>query len=148
MEQRQIIEHFADSMNNLMNLLQDETNLLNTHIYKELDSLQMRKVQLTKSYLNAQENLQNSPGSLACLKEEERTDLKVLYKKFRNVLSENMLTLRGSYDATERVVNIVIEAVKKQRGVSTNSEAFSSRPQGYAAYSILKTANMALNTQT
>jgi hypothetical protein len=148
MEQRKIIENFANSMNNLMALLQDETNILNTYIYKELDSLQMRKVQLTKSYLNAQENLQNSPGSLACLEEKERTDLKILYKKFRNVLSENMLTLRGSYDATERVVNIVIEAVKKQRGVSTNSEAFSARPQGYAAYSITKNANMALNTQT
>jgi hypothetical protein len=148
MEQRQIIEHFTDSMSKLMELLQDETNILNTHIYKELDSLQMRKAQLTKSYLNAQDNLQNAPDSLTCLEEEERADLKILYKKFRNVLSENMLTLRGSYDATERVVNIIIEAVKKQRGVSINSEAFSARPQGYAAYSLTKTANMALNTQT
>lgn len=148
MEQRQLIEHFVDSMNRLMELLQNETNILNTHIYKELDSLQMQKVRLTKSYLNAQDNLQNAPDSLSCLREEERADLKILYKRFRNVLSENMLTLRGSYDATERVVNIVIEAVKKQRGVSTNSEAFSARPQGYAAYSITKNANMALNTQT
>ena len=58
-----------------------------------------------------------------------------LYKKFRGVLSENMIVLRGSHDATENVIKIVIDAVKKERGIQANTApAFKARPQGYKAY--------------
>ena len=149
MEQRRIVEAFVESMSQLMEILQMETDILNTQIYEGIDTLQARKVQLTKSYLEAQNKMQASPDVITCINDTERADLRVLYKKFRNTLSENMLTLRGSYDATDRVVNLVIEAVKKQRGVTRkNIEAFAARPQGYAAYSAPESANAALNTQT
>ena len=149
MEQRRIVESFVESMNQLMEILQTETDILNTQVYEGIDTLQARKVQLTKHYLEAQNKMQDSPDVVTHLNETERNDLKILYKKFRNTLSENMLTLRGSYDATDRVVNLVIEAVKKQRGVTKkNIEAFAARPQGYAAYSTPESANAALNTQT
>jgi len=149
MEQRKIVEIFVESMSQLMEILQAETDILNTQVYEGIDTLQTRKVQLTKYYLKAQEKMQDSPDAITQLNETERADLRVLYKKFRNTLSENMLTLRGSYDATDRVVNLVIDAVKKQRGVTKkNIEAFAARPQGYAAYSPSESANTALNTQT
>jgi len=149
MEHRKITEAFVESMSQLMEILQMETDILNTQIYEGIDTLQARKVQLTKCYLEAQNKMQASPDVITCLNDIERADLRVLYKKFRNTLSENMLTLRGSYDATDRVVNLVIEAVKKQRGVTKrNIEAFAARPQGYAAYSTPESANAALNTQT
>ena len=149
MEQRKIAEAFVESMSQLMEILQTETDILNTQVYEGIDTLQARKVQLTKHYLEAQNKMQDSPGGITHLNDIERADLRVLYKKFRNTLSENMLTLRGSYDATDRVVNLVIDAVKKQRGVTKkNIEAFAARPQGYAAYSPSESTNTALNTQT
>ncbi len=149
MEQGKIVEAFVESMSQLMGILQMETDILNTQVYEGIDKLQARKLQLTKYYLDAQNKVQESPSVITHLNDTERADLRVLYKKFRNTLSENMLTLRGSYDATDRVVNLVIDAVKKQRGLTKkNIEAFAARPQGYAAYSPSDSTNMALNTQT
>ena len=56
MEQRKIAEAFVESMSQLMEILKMETDILNTQIYEEIDTLQARKVQLTKSYLEAQNN--------------------------------------------------------------------------------------------
>ena len=90
---------------------------------------------LSKAYEDAQRKLQEQQNSLDCLNEDERQDLRDLYKKFRGVLSENMIVLRGSHDATERVIELVIDAVKKERGSQTQSiPAFKARPQGYKAY--------------
>ena len=134
-EPRLVIENFVDTMTQLMELLTAETNILNNNNYNELGSVQTRKLHLSKAYEDAQQKLQEQQNSLDCLSEDERQDLRDLYKKFRGVLSENMIVLRGSHDATERVIELVIEAVKKERGSQTQSiPAFKSRPQGYKAY--------------
>ena len=134
-EPRLVIENFVDTMTQLMELLTAETNILNNNNYNELGSVQTRKLHLSKAYEDAQRKLQEQQNSLDCLSEDERQDLRDLYKKFRGVLSENMIVLRGSHDATERVIELVIDAVKKERGTQTQSTpAFKARPQGYKAY--------------
>ena len=134
-EPRTIIENFVDSMTGLMELLTEETDILSNSQYKELEPLQTRKLQLAKAYEEAQNRLQQDANVLDHLTVEERADLRALYKKFRGVLSENMIFLRGSHDATERVIKLVIDAVKKERGeASENISAFKARPQGYQAY--------------
>ena len=134
-EPRIVIENFVDTMTQLMELLTAETNILNNNNYNELGSVQTRKLHLSKAYEDAQRKLQEQQNSLDCLSEDERQDLRDLYKKFRGVLSENMIVLRGSHDATERVIELVIDAVKKERGSQTQSiPAFKARPQGYNAY--------------
>ena len=86
-------------------------------------------------YEDAQKRLQEQRDAVTCLNEQEREDLRKLYKKFRGVLSENMIVLRGSHDATENVIKIVIDAVKKERGIAAHTApAFKARPQGYKAY--------------
>ena len=87
MEQRNLVENFVESMSQLMELLQKETEILNSQVYEEIDPLQTRKVQLTRYYLDAQKNIQDMPDTLTSLSDIERADLKILYKKFRNVLS-------------------------------------------------------------
>ena len=134
-EPRLVIENFVDTMTQLMELLTAETNILNNNNYNELGSVQTRKLHLSKAYEDAQRKLQEQQNSLDCLSEDERQDLRDLYKRFRGVLSENMIVLRGSHDATERVIELVIDAVKKERGSQTQSiPAFKARPQGYKAY--------------
>ena len=134
-EPRLVIENFVDTMTQLMELLTAETNILNNNNYNELEPIQTRKLHLSKAYEDAQRKLQEQQNSLDCLSEDERQDLRDLYKKFRGVLSENMIVLRGSHDATERVIELVIDAVKKERGTQTQSTpAFKARPQGYKAY--------------
>ena len=134
-EPRLVIENFVDTMTQLMELLTTETNILNNNNYNELEPIQTRKLHLSKAYEDAQRKLQEQQNSLDCLNEDERQDLRDLYKKFRGVLSENMIVLRGSHDATERVIELVIDAVKKERGSQTQSiPAYNARPQGYKAY--------------
>jgi len=134
-EARLIVENFVDSMTHLMELLIKETSILNDKDFDGLESIQSRKLHLSRVYEDAQKRLQEQRDSVNCLNEEEREDLRKLYKKFRGVLSENMIVLRGSHDATENVIKIVIDAVKKERGIAAHTApAFKARPQGYKAY--------------
>ena len=112
-EARLIVENFVDSMTHLMELLIKETSILNDKDFDGLESIQSRKLHLSRVYEDAQKRLQEQRDSVNCLNEEEREDLRKLYKQFRGVLSENMIVLRGSHDATENVIKIVIDAVKK-----------------------------------
>ncbi|MDA0342127.1 MAG: hypothetical protein O3B74_11085 [Proteobacteria bacterium] len=147
MDARQIVLDFAECMNGLMEILRQENAIIATHKYGDLTPLQSRKTQLAKGYAQAQSAVQNDLEVLNALSTEERTDLRKLYKAFRNVLSENMLALRGAHDATDRVVKLIIDAVKQQRGVKTAPLAFGPRSKGYAAYSTPASASIALFTE-
>ena len=148
MNPQQIVLAFAESMTALMDILKQENEVIAARKYKDLEPLQPRKVALARQYSDAQGWVENDLGVLESLSEEERTDLRALYKMFRRALSENMLALRGAHDASERVVNLIIEAIKDQRGVKTAHSAFAPRTSGYAAYSTPATASIALSTET
>ena len=49
MEQRKIAEAFVESMSQLMEILQMETDILNTQIYEGIDTLQARNCLLYTS---------------------------------------------------------------------------------------------------
>ncbi len=144
MTARQIVMTFAESMNALMEILRHEHAILKARKLKELSQLQSRKTQLAKGYAEAQRQVESDPEVLDSLSTEERTDLRKLYKSFRDALAENMLSLRGAHDATDRVVKLIIEAVKEQRGVKTAPSAFGRRANSYAAYSTPQSASIAL----
>ena len=148
MDPRQIVLSFAESMNGLMEILLQETAVLKSHKYTNLTGLQSRKSQLAKGYAEAQMLVEGDLEVLDSLSTEERTDLRKLYKSFRDVLAENMLALRGAHDATDRVVKLIIDAVKDQRGVKTAPSAFGPRGNGYAAYSNPQSASIAVCTET
>ena len=148
MDPKQIVQSFAESMSGLMDLLLQENAILARRSYKDLDSLQSKKNQLAKAYAEVQNTVQHDPGVFDSLSTEERTDLRALYKRFRTVLSENMLALRGAHDATDRVIKLIIDTVKEQRGVKSAPAAFGPRVRGYAAYSTPMTASIALSTES
>jgi hypothetical protein len=143
MDAKQIVISFAESMNGLMEVLIQENDLIQSRKYSDLASLQSRKVQLAKGFEEAQRRVEGDLEVLNALDESERTDLRKLYKKFRDVLAQNMLSLRGAHDATDRIVKLIIEAVKEQRGVKTAPSAFGPRGNGYAAYSNPQSASIA-----
>ena len=60
-----------------------------------------------------------------------------LYQRFRCALSDNMLALRSSHDAAERVVSLIMESVRKQRGIDAEAPSFGKPRTGYAAYAPL-----------
>lgn len=148
MEARQSVMTFATSMTGLMEILLQETDVLKTRKYTDLTGLQSKKTQLAKGYAEAQRRIEGDLDALDALSTEERTDLRKLYKRFRDVLAENMLALRGAHDATDRVIKLIIQTVKDQRGVKTAPSAFGPRGSGYAAYSNHQTASIALSTET
>jgi hypothetical protein len=148
MNAREIVLSFTESMTGLMEILMRENAVLKTHEYSDLAELQSKKVQLAKGYSEAQRLVESDLDVLDALTKEERTDLRKLYKAFRDALAENMLSLRGAHDATDRVIKLVIDAVKDQRNVKTAPSAFGRRANGYAAYSNPQSASIALCTDS
>ena len=57
-EARFIVENFVDSMTHLMELLIKETSILNDKDFEGLESIQSRKLHLSRVYEDAQKRLQ------------------------------------------------------------------------------------------
>lgn len=132
-----IVEAFRESMIGLMKLLNEETALLKKREFKTLDKIQARKRQLAMSFEKHQTEVRRHPDVLDQVPDEDRADLRELYQRFRCALSDNMLALRSSHDAAERVVSLIMESVRKQRGVPAESPTFGKPRTGYAAYAPL-----------
>ncbi|MEQ8332926.1 hypothetical protein [Nisaea sp.] len=132
-----IVEAFRESMIGLMKLLNEETALLKKREFKTLDKLQARKRQLSITYDKHQTAMRNHPEVLDDVPDDERAELRDLYQRFRCALSDNMLALRSSHDAAERVVSLIMESVRKQRGINADTPTFGKTRTGYAAYAPL-----------
>lgn len=130
-----IIDAFRESMIGLMKLLNEETAMLKRREFKSLDKLQARKRQLSISFEKHQTAMRSHPEVLELIPADDRTSLRELYQRFRCALSDNMLALRSSHDAAERVVSLIMDSVRKQRGITAEEPAFGRPRTGYAAYS-------------
>jgi hypothetical protein len=148
MDAKQIVLAFAESMTGLMEILIQENEIVQSRKYSELAPLQSRKAQLAKGYEEAQRLIEGNLEVLDVLDPEERSNLRKLYKRFRDVLATNMLSLRGAHDATDRIIKLIIDAVKEQRGVKTAPSAFGHRAKGYGAYSNPHSASIAYCTDS
>jgi hypothetical protein len=148
MDAKQIVITFAESMTGLMEILIKENEAIKAHKYSDIGPLQSRKVQLAKGFDEAQRQIEANLEILDVLDQEERSDLRKLYKRFRDTLATNMLSLRGAHDATDRIIKLIIDAVKEQRGVKTAPAAFCRRGNGYAAYSTPQTASIAFSADS
>jgi len=129
-----IVDAFRESMIGLMKLLNEETAMLKRREFKTLDKLQARKRQLSIAFEKHQTEMRTHPEVLEMIPADDRIELKELYQRFRCALSDNMLALRSSHDAAERVVSLIMESVRKQRGITAEEPAFGRPRTGYAAY--------------
>ncbi|UUX50493.1 flagellar protein FlgN [Nisaea acidiphila] len=133
-----IIDAFRESMIGLMKLLNEETELLKKREFKTLDRLQARKRQLAISFEKHQTEMRKHPEVLEMIPSDDRTALREIYNRFRCALSDNMLALRSSHDAAERVVSLIMESVRKQRGITADAiQSFGKTRTGYDAYTPL-----------
>lgn len=145
MQQQTIVTAFRESMIALMKLLKEETGLLKKREFASIDKLQSRKRQLAMTYEQHQAEIRKNPSAIQALGQDERRELRDLYKRFRCALSDNMLALRSSHDATERVVKLIVEAVRKQRGGTGAPPTFGRPKRGYAAYGPIGTGGIAVS---
>lgn len=136
MEPRDLIQHFVESMIQLMALMRQEIELVHNKHYEQVERIQRHKVKLTKAFEIHQTALRKDMGVVNALSEGERSELRALYQAFRDTLSENMLALKAAQDATDRVVKMIISGVRKSRGLP--EEAVRPKrgpaPRGYGAY--------------
>ncbi len=134
MNSRDVVKLFVESMTQLMAVMRHEIDLVKAREFAKLEDVQRRKVQLAKTYDEHQNKLRKNLSVLDALSAEERGDLRKLYAAFRETLSENMLALKSAHDAADRVVKMVINGVKKARGVTGPAVNTSKPVRGYAAY--------------
>lgn len=134
MNPRDVVKLFVESMTQLMAVMRHEIDLVRARDFAKLEDVQRRKTQLAKTYEEHQTRLRKDLSVLESLSTEERGDLRNLYAVFRETLSENMLALKSAHDAADRVVKMVIDGVKKARGVTGPAVNPSKPIRGYAAY--------------
>lgn len=138
MDPRELIQHFVESMTQLMALMRQETELVRNKKYDQVERIQRHKVKLTKSFEGHQKALQKDLSVVEQLSSEERSELRSLYQAFRETLSENMLALKAAQDATDRVVKMIIGGVRKSRGLPEEGaqprRGKAAVQRGYGAY--------------
>jgi len=134
MNSRDVVQLFVESMTQLMAVMRHEIELVKAREFGRLEDVQRRKAQLAKTYEEHQTRLRKNLSVLDALSAEERGDLRKLYAAFRETLSENMLALKSAHDAADRMVKMVINGVKKARGVTGPAVNTSKPVRGYAAY--------------
>jgi|GEM_PF-556369 len=138
MDPRELIQHFVESMTQLMAVMRQETDLVRGKRYDQVERMQRHKVKLTKVFEAHQSAIQQDLSVVQTLSDDERTELRSLYQAFREALSENMLALKAAQDATDRVVKMIIGGVRKSRGLSEEAgpprRGKAAVQRGYGAY--------------
>ena len=134
MQNMELIGQFVEAMTQLTTILRDEVALVRARKFEALEGLQKRKVAQAKSYDILQARVKNNIKALDALSDSERAELRELYADFRDALSENMLVLKGTQEATDRVVKMIINSVKKARGVPDQAPVRGKPVTGYGAY--------------
>lgn len=135
MDARDVVRHFVESMTQLMAVMQREIELVKEKSFNEIETLQRHKSQLTKAYEVNQSRLHQDLSVLDTLDTDERSELRELYARFRETLTENMLALKAAQDTADRVIKMIIGGVKKARGITGPAPSpMGKRPHGYAAY--------------
>lgn len=137
MDPRELIQHFVESMTQLMALMRQEIEMVHTKRFEHIEQIQRHKVKLTKAFEAHQTALRKDTSAVAALSDDERSELRALYQAFRETLSENMLALKAAQDTADRVVKMIINGVRKSRGLpeETVKTTRGPAPRGYGAYS-------------
>lgn len=148
MSTRATIQQFVESMTQLMALLRREIEVLKARDYDTLEDIQRTKTMLGKTYDSSQEALRKDLSVLDSLSAEERSELRQLYARFRETLSENMLAIKAAQDATDKAVKLVIDGVKKARGINGEPSKPGRPARGYAAYGNGSATSFAINRTT
>ena len=149
MATRNIVEQFVDTMTQLMTLMRREIDVLKARYYSKLEELQQHKAIIGKAYDQCQTELRKDATVLSALSVEERGALRTLYARFREALSENMLALKAAQDATDRAVKMIIDGVKKARGIQGQTPTSPGKPiRGYGAYKSSNAGSFAINRTT
>ncbi|MCR9175270.1 MAG: flagellar protein FlgN [Alphaproteobacteria bacterium] len=149
MATRNIVEQFVETMTQLMTLMRREIDVLKARDYGKLEEIQQHKAVMGKAYDQCQSELRKDAAVLAALSPEERGELRTLYARFREALSENMLALKAAQDATDRAVKMIIDGVKKARGIQGQTPAAPGKPiRGYGAYTSSTAGSFAINRTT
>ena len=138
MDARELLQHFVESMSQLMALMRQETDLVREKEYDQVERIQRHKVKLTQAFETHQTAIRQDLGVVETLSDEERAELRSLYQAFREALSENMLALKAAQDATEKMVNMIIGGVRKARGLPQEAipqkRGKAAIQGGYGAY--------------
>ncbi|WP_420566472.1 hypothetical protein [Thalassobaculum sp.] len=138
MEPRELIQHFVESMTQLMALMRQETELVRNKQYDQVERIQRHKVKLSQAFETHQRAIKQNLSAVETLSAEERSELRSLYQVFRETLSENMLALKAAQDATDKMVNLIISGVRKARGLPDTAPVQTGRKaatrRGYGAY--------------
>ena len=147
MDPRTLLQHFVESMTQLMAVMRQEIDFVRDKRYDDIERLQRHKAKLAKAYETHQSAVYQDTSVFGLLSDGERQELRSLYQAFRETLSENMLALKAAQDATDRVIGMIITGVRKARGVTDTPapQKLSKPARGYAAYAGAGTASGLMN---
>jgi hypothetical protein len=122
-EARQLAAHFAQTMEALVEVIEEETRLVRSGHAQATASLEQRKSELSRTYLMQAARAKASRAFMRQHTPDLLTDLRERHERFRALLQINLTVLATAHAVSEGLV----------RGVS-GEMARKSAPQTYTAY--------------
>lgn len=110
---RRTIDDLKLVMTNLANLIEAENGALNEHKLDTVKALSANKWTLTRNYRNQMQGIADAPMILQALDPEERAEMRALGERLDRECKRNELLLEANIDATNRVMQAMVEGVKK-----------------------------------
>ncbi len=102
-------------MSRLIDVLSAETALVQERRIDEIADLQAQKSHLADAYARGHRHLSEDPTPVRALPPAERDRFRELARKLDLAVKENARVLKASATAIERVVNMFVDAVKRQK---------------------------------
>jgi flagellar biosynthesis/type III secretory pathway chaperone len=113
----------------LEQVLAKETEMLDSLQTGELTPVIEEKQRLSEAYQRIHEELTDDPSPLSILTEAQKEGLRDLLSRFRNTTRENERALGAAKHVSERVIEAVVDSVKKHN--SRNSGYTSQGARGF-----------------
>ncbi len=134
---RELMNRLLSIMDELIQVMTEETPIIASHNYTNQDSFLKRKQELTLDYQSVMKVLAQNQTLLGSLSKDDITRLRESGKKLDDVTEKNATTLRLAHHATEHLLKVVINEIRKDlhkesgysgRGIMAMAEAQCARP--------------------
>ena len=113
---KSLIENLIFVTARLIDVMTREIEFLKNMQPREIRDLQQDKADLARAYEGCMARLKAQPQLLADADKTLKRQLKELTQKFQSVLVENERALRAVKSVSERILNVIINAVAEKQG--------------------------------
>lgn len=121
------ITTFIDTIDPLVAVLDEEAQIVKTARLGDLSAIYARKMDCLRRYEDAARGLKGKAEDVNALDDGVKGRLQSAFDTLKAAITANAVALRAAKDANQRVIEIIINAVRKHRQESSHTYAAQTR---------------------